>query len=229
MSGIAGIIEPKGSKKKKQKINILLDKISHRGDKKEVFDISGGYIGINTSYDFEARVGQEIVLMDGIINNLDQLLKKNSIDIPDPAISDSQKICILLDKAGKEIFRYFKGSFALAIIDRKGDIYMARDVIGKKPLYYYVDKKTLMFASEVKSLISLTSDIREFPPGSYMQNLTRPKIIKKIDVGDYTVIEDQNSKMMEDELEKYLLKSMDARINGDNLKLGVWLSGGIVH
>lgn len=227
MSGIAGIIELKGSKKNKKEINILLDKISHRGDKKELFDISSGYVGINTSYDFEARVGQEIVLLDGTINNLDQLLRKNSIDISDPAISDSQKICLLLDKVEKKIFRYFKGSFALAIIDRKGDIYLVRDVIGKKPLYYYVDNNTLIFASEVKSLISITSDIREFPPGSYMQNLTKPKIIKKIDADDYAIFEDQNSETMEDKLEKYLLKAMDDRINGDNLKLGVWLSGGI--
>jgi len=227
VSGIAGIIELKGSKKNKQKINILLDKISHRGNKKEIFDISGGYIGINTSYSFEARVGKEIVLIDGIINNLDQLLKKNNIDISDPAISDSHKICLLLDKAGKEIFRYFEGSFALAITDRNGDIYLVRDLIGKKPLYYYIDNKTLMFASEVKSLISFTSDIREFPPGSYMQNIAGPKIIKKIDVDDFTVIEDQNSEMMENKLEKYLLKSIDTGINGNNLKLGVWLSGGI--
>jgi len=227
VSGIAGVIELKGSKKDKQKINILLDKISHRGDKREILDISGGYIGINTSYDFKTRVGQDIVLMDGRIYNLDHLMTEYNIGENNSLISDSEKICLLLNKAGKNIFRDFKGSFALVIVDKEENIYLVRDFIGTKPLYYYKDGKTLMFASEVKSLIGFTSDIKEFPPGSYMVNFSKPKIIKKVNTDNYTIINDQDSGTMEDKLEKYLLKSMDTRIADSNLNMGVWLSGGI--
>jgi len=227
VSGIAGIIELKGSKKDKQKINILLDKISHRGDKREILGISGGYIGINTSYDFKTRVGQDIVLMDGRIYNLDNLMTEYNIKENNSLISDSEKICLLLNKAGKNIFRDFKGSFALVIVDKEENIYLVRDFIGTKPLYYYKDGKTLMFASEVKSLIGFTSDIKEFPPGSYMVNLSKPKVIKKVNTDNYTIINDQDSGAMEEKLEKYLLKSMDTRIANNNIKLGVWLSGGI--
>jgi len=227
VSGIAGVIELKGSKKDKQKINILLDKISHRGNKREILGISGGYIGINTSYDFETRVGQNIVLMDGRIYNLDHLMTEYNIGENNSLISDSEKICLLLNKAGKNIFKDFKGSFALVIVDKEENIYLVRDFIGTKPLYYYKDGKTLMFASEVKSLIGLTSDIKEFPPGSYMVNLSKPKVIKKVNTDNYTIINDQDSGALEDKLEKYLLKSMDTRIADSNAKLGVWLSGGI--
>ncbi|MCD4670633.1 MAG: hypothetical protein K8S14_09325 [Actinomycetia bacterium] len=227
MSGIAGVIELKGSKKDKQKINILLDKISHRGNKREILGISGGYIGINTSYDFETRVGQNIVLMDGRIYNLDHLMTEYNIGENNSLISDSEKICLLLNKVGKNIFRDFKGSFALVIVDKEENIYLVRDFIGTKPLYYYKDGKTLMFASEVKSLIGFTSDIKEFPPGSYMVNLSKPKVIKKVNTDNYTIINDQDSGALEDKLEKYLLKSMDTRIADSNVKLGVWLSGGI--
>jgi len=227
VSGIAGIIELKGSKKDKQKINILLDKISHRGDKREILGISGGYIGINTSYDFETRVGQDIVLMDGRIYNLDHLMTEYNIGENNSLISDSEKICLLLNKAGKNIFRDFKGSFALVIVDKEENIYLVRDFIGTKPLYYYKDGKTLMFASEVKSLIGFTSDIKEFPPGSYMVNLSKPKVIKKVNTDNYTMINNQDPGTMEDKLEEYLLKSMDIRIADNNAKLGVWLSGGI--
>ena len=227
MSGIAGVIELKGSKKDKQKINILLDKISHRGSKREILGISGGYIGINTSYDFETRVGQNIVLMDGRIYNLDHLMTEYNIQENNSLISDSEKICLLLNKAGKNIFRDFKGSFALVIVDKEENIYLVRDFIGTKPLYYYKDGKTLMFASEVKSLIGFTSDIKEFPPGSCMVNLSKPKIIKEVNMDNYTIIDDQDSVALEDTLEKYLLKSIDTRIANNNLKLGVWLSGGI--
>ena len=227
MSGIAGTIDLKGSKKDKQKINILLDKISHRGNRREILEISGGYIGINTSYDFKTRIGQEIVLMDGRIYNLDHLMAKYNIQENNSLISDSEKICLLLSKAGKDIFRDFKGSFVLVIVDKDENIYLVRDFLGTKPLYYYKDEKTLMFASEVKSLIGFTSDIKELPPGSYMVNFSKPKIIKKVDTDNYTIIRDQDSGTMEDKLEKYLLKSMDTRIADSNLNMGVWLSGGI--
>ena len=74
MSGIAGIINLKENKKDRQKINILLDKISHRGDKREVVDVPGGYIGINSNYSFETKIDKNTILVDGKINNLDYLI-----------------------------------------------------------------------------------------------------------------------------------------------------------
>ena len=227
MSGIAGIINLKESKKDKQKINILLDKISHRGDRREVIDIVGGYIGINSNYSFETKIDKNTILVDGKINNLDHLILKYDIQVDNSLISDSEKICLLFNKVGKGIFKYFKGSFALVIVDKKGNIYLARDFLGRKPLYYHKDSETLMFASEVKSLIEFTSDIKEFPPGSYMINLLKPEVIKIVDSDNYTIIKDQDFEIQEDKLEDYLLKSMDMRIKNNNLNLGVWLSGGL--
>jgi asparagine synthase (glutamine-hydrolysing) len=227
MSGIAGIFNLRESKKDRQKINILLDKISHRGDRREVIDISGGYVGINSNYSFETKIDKNIILVDGKIYNLDYLISKYGIQADNSLISDSEKICLLLDKAGKGIFKYFKGSFALVIVDKKGNIYLARDFIGRKPLYYYKDDETLMFASEVKSLIEFTNDIKEFTPGSHMINLLKPEVIKIVDADNYSIIRDQELEVQEDKLEDYLLKSMDMRINDNNLNLGVWLSGGL--
>ncbi len=227
MSGIAGIFSLKESKKNRQKINILLDKISHRGDRREILNISGGCVGINTNYDFETKIDRDIILVDGRIYNLDYLLTKYGIQVDNSLISDSEKICLLLKKAGKAVFGDFKGSFVLVIVDRKENIYLARDFIGRKPLYYYKNNETLMFASEVKSLIEFTSDIKEFPPGSYMVNLSEPEVIKRIDTDNYSIMKGQNSEILEDKLENYLLKSMDIRIDGKNLNLGVWLSGGL--
>ena len=73
MSGIAGIIG-KREKRDKEKLNVLLDKISHRGDKREVLDIPEGIAGINTNYDFDTRVNGHTILMDGRIYNLENLL-----------------------------------------------------------------------------------------------------------------------------------------------------------
>ena len=227
MSGIAGTINLKESKKDRQKINILLDKISHRGDRREVIDVPGGYIGINSNYNFKTKIDKNIILMDGKINNLDYLLSKYDIQIDNFLITDSEKIYLLFNKVGNEIFRDFKGSFALVIVDKKGNIYLARDFLGRKPLYYYKNDETLMFASEVKSLIEFTNDIKEFTPGSYMINLLKPEVIKIVDAENYSIIKDQDSGIQQDRLEDYLLKSIDMRINDNNLNLGVWLSGGL--
>jgi len=227
VSGIAGIIDLKESKKDRQKINILLDKISHRGDRREVMDIGAGYIGINSNYSFETKIDKNTILVDGKINNLDYLMSKYDIQVNNSLISDSEKICLLFNKVGKRIFKYFKGSFALVIVDKKGNIYLARDFLGRKPLYYHKNNETLMFASEVKSLIEFTSDVIEFPPGSFMINLLKPEVTKIVDADNYTIIKDQDSEIQEDKLEDYLLKSMDMRITDGDLRLGVWLSGGL--
>jgi asparagine synthase (glutamine-hydrolysing) len=227
MSGLAGIISLDKEKKNKRKINILLDKISHRGGKKESFNICGNYIGINTNYDFKARTGRNTVLLDGKIYNLDDLLLKNNIKSKSGSISDTQKISILFESRGSEIFKEFKGSFAMVFADEEGNVYLLRDVIGKKPLYYHKDSKTLMFASEVKSLIGFTVDIQEFPPGCCMLNLASPKRVKEINMDDYSIIENPDPEMLEKKLEDYLFRSIDRRITDKNMSFGVWLSGGL--
>jgi asparagine synthase (glutamine-hydrolysing) len=227
MSGIAGIFSLKKSRKDKQKTITLLDEISHRGSNREIVKVFGGYVGINTNFDYKMQAGKNTVLLDGKIYNLDSLIAKYGIQIENPLASDSEKISLLINKIGVDIFGEFKGSFAMAVIDENSNIYLARDLLGRKPLYYCRKNKKLMFASEVKSLIRFTSDIREFPPGSYLENLSRPKIIKKVSTDNYSIIENPDSEVIEDKLESYLLKSMDTRINNGNLDLGVWLSGGL--
>jgi len=217
----------KESKRDKQKTNTLLDKISHRGCNKEILKVSGGYVGINTNHDFETQINGNTVLLDGRIYNLDSLISIYRIPIENSLVSDSEKICLLLKEVGEDIFKDLKGSFALVIIDENENIYLARDLIGSKPLYYSKNDGVLMFASEVKSLIIFTNDIMEFPPGSYTLNLSKPQIIKKVNTDNYSIIKNLDSGIMEDNLEDYLLKSMDMRINDGDLKLGVWLSGGL--
>ncbi len=49
----------------------------------------------------------------------------------------------------------FNGMFAIAIWDdRKQRLFLARDRVGEKPLYYYRDEKRLIFASEIKAILA---------------------------------------------------------------------------
>jgi asparagine synthase (glutamine-hydrolysing) len=59
--------------------------------------------------------------------------------------------------------------FAFVISD--GDeLFAARDLLGIKTLFYGRKDQTLYLTTELKSLVSVTDDINEFPPGHYMDS-----------------------------------------------------------
>jgi asparagine synthase (glutamine-hydrolysing) len=227
VSGLAGIVSKISCDNSRDKTNMLLEKISHRGGQSRLYNISGGCIGINTNYDQDERSGGNTVLLDGRVYNLDDIIKKYKVKIKDAEVTDAQKISLLFNSAGEGIFREFKGSFAMIIVDGRENIYILRDVIGKKPFYYHTGNNTIMFASEVKSLIGSTNDILEFPPGAYMKNFGEPEIIKQIETENYPILEDMDLDTLEKILKSHLLKSMESRIPDRNMDLGVWLSGGL--
>ena len=58
-----------------------------------------------------------------------------------------------LEKACKK----FNGMWSFVYIDKKnGKVFFSRDRLGKKPLYYYLNKDGLYFSSEVKTLLDMT-------------------------------------------------------------------------
>ena len=77
------------------------------------------------------------------------------------------------------------GMFAFAVLDhRSGELFMARDRMGQKPLYYYLDGTSLVFASELKALsacrsLQLEIDKDVLPYYLYNGYLTGEKTIYK--------------------------------------------------
>lgn len=68
--------------------------------------------------------------------------------------SDTESILHAYEEYGLNCLDYLRGMFAFAIYDsRKKQIFLARDRVGKKPLYYYVDGKLFLFASELKAIL----------------------------------------------------------------------------
>lgn len=76
--------------------------------------------------------------------------------------TDTEVILYLYSEYGEECLSHLRGMFAFAIWDReRASLFMARDRIGKKPLFYYHDGKTLVFGSEIKSILADPSVKRE--------------------------------------------------------------------
>jgi asparagine synthase (glutamine-hydrolysing) len=78
--------------------------------------------------------------------------------------SDTEVILALYAQEGKECLNKLNGMFAFALWDReKSSLFVARDRMGKKPLYYLQHNGRFAFASEIKALLALDNvpkDIR---------------------------------------------------------------------
>lgn len=104
------------------------------------------------------------VVYNGEIYNY-QELKKELFDYPFCSNCDTEVIIAAYLKWGISCVDRFNGMFAICLYDRETEeVYLIRDRIGKKPLYYETDGDNLFFASELKPLMA------------------RPRFQKKIDM-----------------------------------------------
>ena len=72
---------------------------------------------------------------------------------------DTEVIVHAYEEWGESCVNQFRGMFAFAIWDANtATFFMARDRLGIKPLYYYLDRRRIVFASEIKAILA-TGDI----------------------------------------------------------------------
>ncbi len=87
--------------------------------------------------------------------------------------SDTETILHLYEEKGTEFPKYLRGMFAVAIWDvNRKRLVLARDRIGKKPLYYAVTPHCLAFASELRALLAAPGLPREINPAAIDAYLT---------------------------------------------------------
>ena len=172
MCGIAGIyyFDRKTEKDNvNQTVEELLLSLSHRGpdDKGKVIYNSFGMgmtrlsiIDLDKGHQpiFDAENRYSIVFNGEIYNY--QLLRENLYKegIKFKTQSDTEVILLGYLKKGVSFLDSLEGMFSFVIYDsHEHKLFMTRDRLGKKPLYYYKDNEKLVFSSEVQGLLKLES------------------------------------------------------------------------
>ena len=158
---------------------------------------------------------------------------------------------------GTDFFKLANGIFAVSIYDKKQDLlFISRDFVGVKPLYYYLSNTRLIFSSEQKAIIqnagipvklnkkvlneylfykyisgeeTLVQNIKKFLPGKlYIFDLKSKNILVKT-FNFYKFIETSHKENFINTVEntKILLqKSVNLQLQSD-ASVGIQLSGGI--
>jgi asparagine synthase (glutamine-hydrolysing) len=86
--------------------------------------------------------------------------------------SDTESILHLYEEYGRDCVQHLRGMFAFAIWNRREQsLFIARDRLGIKPLYYYYDGATLLFGSEIKTILSHPGVKAEFREGALREYL----------------------------------------------------------
>lgn len=109
--------------------------------------------------------GRYTISYNGEIYNFAELrLELKSLGCRFLSTSDTEVILAAFATWGTAAFARFNGMFAFALLDeRKGELYLVRDLLGIKPLYYLHQNETLVFASEVRAFHQLPETPEEHP------------------------------------------------------------------
>jgi asparagine synthase (glutamine-hydrolysing) len=136
--------------------------------------------------------------------------------------SDTEVILHLFEEEGPDCVKRFDGMFAFALLN--GDeLFLARDPLGVKPLYYAEREGWLYFASEIKALLPMEAPIREFPPGHWFHS--REGFRSYFQLEDWTAGDGMAVDSLE-ALQQTLRKAVEKRLVSD-VPVGVFLSGGL--
>ncbi|MBN4051517.1 asparagine synthase (glutamine-hydrolyzing) [bacterium AH-315-M05] len=143
-----------------------------------------------------------VIIYNGEVYNFKEIAQKLNIQFK--TTSDTEVILESFAKWGLDFVNKLNGMFALAIYDKQEKkLFLFRDRMGIKPLFYYWDGKNFAFASELKSLLKLklinenkalnNSAISIFLHLGYIpEPLTIYQNIYKFPSGHYSIISTNN-------------------------------------
>ena len=246
----------------KDLIKKMTDAISHRGpDAEGYFTDKGISLGHRrlSIIDLSSKGNQPmfnddntlVIVFNGEIYNFKDIKKELSgKGYKFKNNTDTEVIIKGYEEYGEKICSKLDGMFAFAIWDKKKrKLFLARDRIGKKPLYYYLDNSRLIFSSEIKSILkakvnkdidkdvlldilgsrfspenkTIFKNIKKIPPGSiavYSENSLKIKSFWQIPINKEEI--SSSVKKVDSLIESAVRKRLIA-----DVPVGVLLSGGL--
>jgi len=268
MCGICGIVDFHNEISDKKKFTDLMSKnLIHRGP-----DDSGEYndsfvsLGFKRLSILDVKNGNQpmlnknktiISIFNGEIFNFKEIRKElEQKGYSFFSNSDAEVIPYAYESWGINFIKKLNGMFSIAIYDKRDkNFYLVRDRLGIKPLYYFKHKNSLVFSSEINSIISVpffekkinfkaissymsfrypTEDndtffleLKRVPSGSFIKINSKERLISS-----YWKIPFPNSKKIFNE--KFYIEKLDDILNNSvkgqlisDVPLGVFLSGGL--
>ena len=165
MCGIAGFSDKRDQQEKEEILKGMMGRIAHRGpDGEGSFFDEGVALGQRRLSIIDLEGGRQpmfnedgslVVVYNGEIYNYQSLTAELEEKGHTFAThSDTEVLLHGYEEWGKGMLNRLRGMFAFAIWDKKTKtLFCARDHFGIKPLYYYQNEGTLLFASEIKSFL----------------------------------------------------------------------------
>ncbi len=184
MCGIAGIVDYDNKGDKKPVVEKMLSVMSYRGpDESGIYNSSFATIGNLRLSIVDIQGGQQPlsdqsgrywIVFNGEIFNYPELRKElTEKGFLFKTHSDTEVLVQLYAHYGSKCLGMLNGQFAFAIWDKKNEeLFLARDRVGIRPLFYSTANGNFSFASEIKSLFEQDDIIPELNPESLSQIFT---------------------------------------------------------
>lgn len=265
MCGINGILG--NNDELRQRVVAMNNAMAHRGPDDEGVELLDNVcLGhrrlsiIDLSTDghqpFTDSTGRYTIVYNGEVYNFKEV-KSNLDEFSFISETDTEVVLYAFIKWGPDCLKRLNGMFAFAIYDRKSKtMFLARDRVGIKPLYYYHDKNTFVFSSEIRSILSsdliprklntlaledylryqtvqwpstLVKDVKMLEPGSYIEVVNNElKVSRFWDLAQSTPDQQLGSSYEEtcSDIKNLLFGAVERRMMSD-VPLGAFLSGGI--
>ena len=266
MCGICGEFRFNKSQFDDVKLTKLMDSIASRGnDSKGTYKEKNIFLGhhrlsiIDTSdkSNQPMKINDLVIIFNGVIYNYKKL-RKNLISKGHVFNSsgDTEVIIRLYIEYGSECVNYLDGVFSFAIYDtKKNNLFLARDRIGIKPLYYTLDNNEFRFSSSMNGLINrnekpqinpialhyqftlhsvvpaphtIISGIHKLEPGHTLKITQSGEsyLNKYFDINEVEIKDYKEQEIIE--RSTYLLKkAVEKRVNIADVPVGILLSGGL--
>ncbi len=168
MCGICGIVYRDPNRPAdRQLVQKMTDVIRHRGPDDEGFHVQGPVgLGMRRLSIIDRATGQQpiynedgsmAIVFNGEIYNHNELRRElRSLGHVFKTHSDTEAILHAYEEWGVDCPNKLNGMFGFAIWDgRRSQLFIARDRLGVKPMYYCSDGQRLIFASELKSILQI--------------------------------------------------------------------------